>query len=96
MTDASDIKQRWKEYFELFLNVDDGRRAELTEIGIGVMHQLAIGELENSVEDVKKAAKKLQGGKSPGVDEITNEMTKCGGEFLLELLMRVCNVPVCV
>ena len=29
-TDANDVKQRWKEYFEWLLNVDDGRRAELT------------------------------------------------------------------
>ena len=30
MTDASDVKQLWKEYFEWLLNVDDGRRTELT------------------------------------------------------------------
>ena len=30
MTDASDLKQRWKEYIEWLLNVDDGRRIELT------------------------------------------------------------------
>ena len=58
VTDASDIKQRWKEYFEWLLNVDDGRRAELTESGLGVMNELANGELENSVEDVRKAVKK--------------------------------------
>ena len=41
MNDASDVKQRWKEQFEWLLNVDDGRRAELTEGGLGVMHELA-------------------------------------------------------
>ena len=35
VTDARDVKQRWKEYFEWLLNVDDGRRAELTESGLG-------------------------------------------------------------
>ena len=39
------------------------------------------------MEDVRKAVKKLKGGKSPGVDEITNEMLKCGGECLFEWLM---------
>ena len=53
MTDASDVKQRWKEYFEWLLNVD-GRRAELTESGLGVMHELVNGELEIRVEDVKR------------------------------------------
>ena len=84
MTDASDVKQRWKEYFEWLLNVDDGRKAELTESGLGVMHELENGELEISVEDVRKAVKNLKGGKLPGVDEITSEMLKCSGECLLE------------
>ena len=30
VTDASDVEHMWKEYFEWLLNVDDGRRAELT------------------------------------------------------------------
>ena len=76
------------------MNVDDGRRAELTESGLGVMNELANGELEISVEDVRKAMKKLKGGESPGVDGITSEMLKCGGECLLEWLRRVCNVCV--
>ena len=62
MTDTSDIKQRWKEYFEWLLNVDDVRREELTANGHGVMHELANGEIEISVEDVRKAVKKLKGG----------------------------------
>ena len=94
MTNASDVKQRWKEYFEWLLNVDDGRRAELTESGIGMMNELANGELETSVEDVRKAVKKLKGGKLPGVDGITSEMLTCGGECLLEWLRRVCIVCV--
>ena len=54
-TDASDVKQSWKEYFEWLLNVDDGRRAKLTESDLGLMHELANGELEISVDDVRKA-----------------------------------------
>ena len=38
--------------------------------------------------------KKLKGGKSSGVDGITSEMLKCGGECLLGWLRRVCNVCV--
>ena len=73
-----------KEYFERLLNVDDERRAELTENGLGVMHELAIGELEISVEDVRKAVQKLQGGNSSRVDGITSEILKYGDECLLE------------
>ena len=92
VTDASDVKQRWKEYFEWLLNEDDGRRAEMTESGPGVMHKLANGELEINVEDVRKAVKKLKGRKSVRVDGITSETLKCDGECLLEWLRRVCNV----
>ena len=94
MTDACDIKQSWKKYFEWLLNVDDARRAEPTKSGIGMMQELANGELEISVEDVRKAIKKLKGGKSPGVDGITSEMLKCDNECLLEWPRRVCNVCV--
>ena len=58
------------------------------------MHELANGELDISVEDVRKAVKKLKRGKSPGVDGITSHVMKCGGECLLEWLKRVCNVCV--
>ena len=54
----------------------------------------ANNELEVSVEDVRKAVKKLKKGKSPGVDGITSEMFKYGGEALLEWLTRVCKVCV--
>ena len=47
-------------------------------------HELVNGELEISVENVRKAVKKLKGEKSPGVDGIAGEMMKCGGECLLE------------
>ena len=46
------------------------------------------------MEDVRKAVKKLKRGKLPGVDGITSEILKCGGECLLEWLRRVCNVCV--
>ena len=92
VTDERGVKQRWTEYFEWLLNVDNGRRAQLTENGLVGMHEVANGEIEISLQDVRKAVKKLKNGKSPGVDGITSEMLKCGGECLLEWLRRVCNV----
>ena len=92
INEESRVKERWTEYFEWLLNVDDGRRAELTESGLEGIHEYANEEFEVSVDDVRKAVNKLKKGKSPGVDGITSEMLKCGGECLLEWLRRVCNV----
>ena len=71
------------------LNVDDGRRAQLSEVVRVRVNDDANDELEVSVEDVRMAVKKLKKGKSPGVDGITSEMLKYGGEALLEWLTRV-------
>ena len=40
VTDVSDVKKRWKDYFKWLLNVDDEKRAELTESILGVMQEL--------------------------------------------------------
>ena len=41
---------------------------------------------------MRKAVKKLKKGKSPGIDGITSEMLKYGGESVIEWLTRVCVV----
>ena len=94
LTEAKEVKQRWSEYFECLLNVDDGRRAQVDRIVIERQDENTNGELEVGVEDVRKAVKKLKKGKSPGIDGITSEMLLYGGESLFEWLTRVCNVCV--
>ena len=88
------MQQRWSEYYEALLSVDDGRRAQLSEVVRVRVNDDANDELVVSVEDVRKAVKKLKKGKLPGVDGITSEMLKYGGEALLEWLTRVCRVCV--
>ena len=94
MTEPTGVKRRWSEYFEQLLNVDDGRRAELTEVRVGGGNETVNIDMDVRVDDVRKAVKKLKKGKSPGVDGITSEMLKYGGECLLEWLTRVCKVCV--
>ena len=58
LTERAAVRQRWSEYYEALLNVDDGRRAQLSE-GVRVNDD-ANDELKVSVEDVRKAVKKLK------------------------------------
>ena len=94
LMETGTLHSRWSKYFECLLNVDGGRRAQLTEEDLQREIEDLIGELRISLEEVRKAVKKLKKGKSPGVDGITSEMLIYGGEGLLRLLTRVCNVCV--
>ena len=94
LTDENAVKERWSEYFEQLLNVDDGRVAEISGAQMNGVLEDDLIDVDVTVEDVRKAVKKLKKGKSPGVDGITSEMLCFGGECMLEWLTRVCKVCV--
>ena len=62
------MRQRWSEYYEALLNVDDGRRAQLSEVVRVRVNDDANDELGVSVEDVRKAVKKLKQVKPIGFE----------------------------
>ena len=72
--------------------MDDGRAAELTDLRGNEVN--GNQEVEVSIENVRKAVKKLKKGKAPGVDGITSEMLHSGGDSVLEWLTRVCRVCI--
>ena len=94
LTEQKAVKDRWSEYFEQLLNVDDGRAAELTDVRGNEVNGNQEVEVEVSIENVRKAVKKLKKGKAPGVDGITSEMLHFGGDSVLEWLTRVCRVCI--
>merc|ERR1712002_206763 len=92
VTEEGAVLDRWSNYFEQLLNFDDGRVAVLNDARMNGMDENVRIQMEVSVEDVKRAVKKLKKGKTPGVDGITSEMLRFGGEGVLEWLTRVCKV----
>ena len=92
LSEENAVRNRWKEYFEELLNVDDGREVEMNEVQLNGANRNARMVMELNEDDVRKAVKKLKKGKSPGIDGITSEMLKYGGESIIEWLTRVCMV----
>ena len=76
LTDGEDVVSRFRSYFDEFLNVDDGREAQVSDARIQGVNRNARHLLEVSIEDVRKAVKKIKNGKVSGIDGITNEMLK--------------------
>ena len=92
LTEENAVRNRWREYFDRLLNVDDGREVEMNEIELNDADRNARMAIELNEDEVRKAVKKLKKGKSPGIDGITSEMLKYGGDSIIKWLTRVCMV----
>lgn len=93
LNDKEECEARWSEYFENLLNVQDEREADVMCIGRGDIVSDRVSELEKiSVDEVKRAVKKMKGGKATGLDEVYAEFLKEGGASMIEWLTRVFNV----
>lgn len=89
ITNAEEIKETWKQYFDQLLNVGadvEDREVELDE--------RAEEEDENGPTwlEVEVALKKMKNGKAAGVDELVIEMVKAGGPVAIHWLYRVIRV----
>ena len=88
LMDEEKVKQRWKEYFDNLLNLENPRepretRAEVIERDVE----------EITGDEVQTAMKKMKKGKAQGPDEIPVEawmaLGREGVEFLTELFNRL-------
>lgn len=81
----SERLQRWKECFQELYNHDppQGPPAEPPPIDPPVNPFL---DDEPTVDEVKTAVRSLKNGKAPGVDQVTAEAIKAGGDVLLHRL----------
>ncbi|KAK6478437.1 hypothetical protein HHUSO_G20753 [Huso huso] len=82
---ASERLQRWKEFFQELYNHDppQGPPAEPPLIDPPANPFL---DDEPTVDEVKTGVRSLKNGKAPGVDQVTAEAIKAGGDVLLHRL----------
>ena len=92
LEERNEVKDRYKEYFNDLLNVKSDRPTEISTLGMDASKVGKCELNEISEEEVVSAIKSMKCGKSPGVDEITPEMLKAGGNEILIWFKRLANV----
>ncbi len=73
------------------MNVKDGGPAVVTAVvlnGGGEVYR----EENITYEEVNQAIKRLKNGKAAGIDGITAEMLKCGGDVVTKWMVKICHV----
>ena len=93
LEDEESVRNRWAEYFEDLLNVNDGREMnENEEVNVQVFGRIAVNESEITAEEVQRVINGMKPGKSPGLDGCAVECLKQGGIEIVEWLARIFNI----
>jgi hypothetical protein len=90
----TEIVQRWTRYCsELYKEQLD---QNTTEILIKELKEISPPCRDNNndilKEEVERAVRRLKNNKSPGIDNITGEMIKNGGEMVVKEIHELCNM----
>ena len=92
LVDSKDVNERWGEYFENLLNVEDEREAIVAAVGNERRMPVVSGcNEEVTFGEVLEAVRKAKGGKAAGIDEVAVECLKKGGRDIIEWLVRMMN-----
>ena len=88
LTDDEAVLNRWTEYCQELYNfpLQPDKSILVDEPKHNIPEPLPVMK-----EEVKEAVKSLQGGKSPGLDNIPSELLKQGGEAVTEVLTTLCQ-----
>lgn len=89
-----EVKERWKEYFELELNISERLRGEESveeegELG-GETQEEEIRGPEK--EEIREIIHKMKNNKSPGENGITAENLKYGGEIVIDKVHELIKI----
>nr|XP_049612464.1 uncharacterized protein LOC125989972 [Syngnathus scovelli] len=87
LTEEAQVRKRWTEYCsELYTHKIKGNPKVLTAPAATNNHKDSILR-----EEIVSAVQSLKPGKSPGVDNITAELIKAGGDPIIDALLLICN-----
>jgi len=90
LRENDDVKRRWSEYFEELMNVNSQGKAIVTCMGMKEGGGRVYEQSDIKREEVVKAIGDLKCGKAPGIDGITAEMLKYGGEAISDWMHAMC------
>ena len=81
-TNDSDIRQRWKEYFNELLNVENPSEMEELESVEGPLQDVMMEEVEITL-------KSMESNRAPDPSGLNSDILKSGGKVVLEQLTKV-------
>lgn len=92
--EEKEVRMRWKRHFEELLNVTGEGEVDVVAVGrerpMGMMGRMNEGRI--NAEEVRRAVSEMKSGKAAGLDECRVECLKCGGEAMIEWLVRLLNL----
>ncbi len=92
VSSKEEVKGVWKRHFERLMNGGTGGETIVTSMGMEAGGK-RVGE-QRVIErvEVEKAIGKMKCGKAAGIDGITPEMVKHGGDAVVEWLTMICDM----
>ncbi len=87
----SELQGIWKGYFEQLMNNEAKGEAVVTRMRIEVDRGQVPIQREIGRAEIEKAIVRLKCGKAAGMDGITAEMLKYGGDAVVEWMLLICE-----
>ena len=88
LTNTTAVVERWKEYCEDLYNHEAHPDKTILHENIDKHQEDEPPIIRSEVEDAIKA---LKCGKAPGLDNITAELIKAGGDDMVDVMLKTCN-----